>query len=61
MGSISALKELYKMEGLGFSFQSQTAPVSSNLAQKDEVHAQVEIDGQVLGEGIGLTLDEAKM
>ena len=29
------------MEGLGFSFQSQTAPVSTNLAQKDEVHAQV--------------------
>ncbi|KAK7246535.1 hypothetical protein RIF29_41404 [Crotalaria pallida] len=60
MGSISALKELCMMEGLGFSFQSPPASVSTSFAQKDEVHAQVEIDGQVFGKGIGLTWDEAK-
>ncbi|KAL1365121.1 hypothetical protein AAHE18_03G265800 [Arachis hypogaea] len=61
MGSVSALKELCMMEGLGVSFQSPPAPVSLNPIQKDEIHAQVEIDGQVFGEGIGLTWDEAKM
>ncbi|XP_028775574.1 RNA polymerase II C-terminal domain phosphatase-like 1 [Neltuma alba] len=61
MGSISALKELCMIEGLGVSFQHQPTPVSANSVQKDEVHAQVEIDGQVFGKGIGLTWDEAKM
>ncbi|XP_061349419.1 RNA polymerase II C-terminal domain phosphatase-like 1 isoform X1 [Gastrolobium bilobum] len=61
MGSVSALKELCMMEGLGVSFLSPPAPVSTNSVQKDEVHAQVEIDGQVFGKGIGLTWDEAKM
>ncbi|XP_019433420.1 PREDICTED: RNA polymerase II C-terminal domain phosphatase-like 1 isoform X2 [Lupinus angustifolius] len=61
MGSVSALKELCMMEGLGISFQSLPAPVSTNSAQKDEVYAQVEIDGQVFGKGTGLTWDEAKM
>ncbi|GAV74436.1 dsrm domain-containing protein/NIF domain-containing protein [Cephalotus follicularis] len=60
MGSVSALKELCMMEGLGVVFQAQPPP-SANSIQKDEVHAQVEIDGQVLGKGIGLTWDEAKM
>ncbi|QCD84333.1 hypothetical protein DEO72_LG2g4685 [Vigna unguiculata] len=49
------------MEGLGVNFLSAPAPVSTNSLQKDEVHAQVEIDGKVFGKGIGLTWDEAKM
>ncbi|KAK7319660.1 hypothetical protein RJT34_04383 [Clitoria ternatea] len=61
MGSISALKELCMIEGLGVNFLSAPAPVSTNSVQKDEVHAQVEIDGQIFGKGIGLTWDEARM
>ncbi|RDY02923.1 RNA polymerase II C-terminal domain phosphatase-like 1, partial [Mucuna pruriens] len=61
MDSISSLKELCMMEGLAVSFQSSPAPGSTNFVQKDEVHAQVEIDGLVFGEGIGLTWEEAKM
>ncbi|XP_007025680.2 PREDICTED: RNA polymerase II C-terminal domain phosphatase-like 1 [Theobroma cacao] len=60
MGSVTALKELCMMEGLGVVFQPQP-PSSSNALQKDEVYAQVEIDGQVLGKGTGLTWEEAKM
>ncbi|XP_045819226.1 RNA polymerase II C-terminal domain phosphatase-like 1 [Trifolium pratense] len=60
-GSVSALKELCMMEGLGVNFLSLPAPVSTNSVQNDEVHAQVEIDGQVYGKGTGLTWDEAKM
>uniref|UniRef100_A0A2P2LPS4 DRBM domain-containing protein n=1 Tax=Rhizophora mucronata TaxID=61149 RepID=A0A2P2LPS4_RHIMU len=47
-------------EGLGVNFLN-SSPISANSIQKDEVHAQVEIDGQVLGRGIGSTWDEAKM
>ncbi|OIW10434.1 hypothetical protein TanjilG_24994 [Lupinus angustifolius] len=61
MGSVSALKELCMMEGLSVRFQSPDAPASPNSTQKDAVYAQVEIDGQVFGKGIGLTWDEAKM
>ncbi|GAB4831220.1 hypothetical protein Ancab_005231 [Ancistrocladus abbreviatus] len=57
--SVYALKELCMMEGLGINFKAQ--PLSANSTQKDEVYAQVEIDGQVLGKGTGLTWDEAKM
>ncbi|XP_043807812.1 RNA polymerase II C-terminal domain phosphatase-like 1 isoform X3 [Manihot esculenta] len=60
MGSVTTLKELCMMEGLGVNFLAQTA-LSSNSGQKDEVHAQVEIDGQVMGKGIGSTWEEAKM
>uniref|UniRef100_A0A5B6ZK95 protein-serine/threonine phosphatase n=1 Tax=Davidia involucrata TaxID=16924 RepID=A0A5B6ZK95_DAVIN len=60
VGSVSALKELCMMEGLGVAFQPQPS-LSANQVQKNEVYAQVEIDGQVLGKGIGLTWDEAKM
>lgn len=60
MGSVSALKELCMVEGLGLSFQSQPQ-LSANSGQRNEVYAQVEIDGQVLGKGNGLTWDEAKM
>ncbi|CAL0312162.1 unnamed protein product [Lupinus luteus] len=61
MGSVSTLKELCMMEGLGVSFQSLDAPASPNSTQKDAVYAQVEIDGQVFGKDTGLTWDEAKM
>ncbi|XP_056171808.1 RNA polymerase II C-terminal domain phosphatase-like 1 isoform X2 [Syzygium oleosum] len=59
-GSVSALKELCMMEGLGVVFQSPPQ-LATNPMQNKEVHAQVEIDGQVLGRGIGLTWDEAKI
>ncbi|XP_059671081.1 RNA polymerase II C-terminal domain phosphatase-like 1 [Cornus florida] len=59
IGSVSALKELCMTEGLGVAFQHQPL-VSANQVQRNEVYAQVEIDGQVLGKGIGLTWDEAK-
>ncbi|CAK7350626.1 unnamed protein product [Dovyalis caffra] len=60
MGSVTALKEFCMTEGLGVNFLAQT-PLSSNSIPGEEVHAQVEIDGQVLGKGIGSTWDEAKM
>ncbi|PIN07645.1 Phosphoprotein phosphatase [Handroanthus impetiginosus] len=59
MNSISALKELCTMEGLGVAFQTRPH-FSANQRDKNEVYAEVEIDGQVLGKGIGLTWDEAK-
>lgn len=60
MGSVSALKELCMREGLDIYFR--VAPsASTNPDQKDELYAEVEIDGQVLGKGSGLTWDEAKM
>ncbi|CAI9772851.1 unnamed protein product [Fraxinus pennsylvanica] len=59
MGSITELKELCMMQGLGVAFQTQPQ-FSANPGQKKEVYAQVEIDGHVLGKGIGLTWDEAK-
>ncbi|KAK6917521.1 Double-stranded RNA-binding domain [Dillenia turbinata] len=59
MGPVSALKEMCLMEGLDVVFQAQP-PHSNNALQKDEICAQVEIDGQVLGVGTGLTWDEAK-
>ncbi|KAL3576129.1 hypothetical protein D5086_021412 [Populus alba] len=59
-GSVTALKEFCMMEGLGVNFLAQT-PLSANSIPGEEVHAQVEIDGQVLGKGIGSTWDEAKM
>ncbi|XP_027160416.1 RNA polymerase II C-terminal domain phosphatase-like 1 [Coffea eugenioides] len=59
VGPIAALKELCSMEGLGLAFQTQPQ-LSANPGQKNEVYAQVEIDGQVLGKGIGINWDEAK-
>ncbi|KAF5728924.1 C-terminal domain phosphatase-like 1 isoform 2 [Tripterygium wilfordii] len=58
-GAVSALKELCMMEGLGLAFQAQSPP-SANM-HNNEVHAQVEIDGQVLGKGTGSTWKEAKI
>ncbi|GFP94718.1 RNA polymerase ii c-terminal domain phosphatase-like 1 [Phtheirospermum japonicum] len=58
-GPIAALKDLCMMEGLGVAFQTQPQ-FSANPGLKNEVYAQVEVNGQVLGKGIGLTWDEAK-
>ncbi|XP_030480292.2 RNA polymerase II C-terminal domain phosphatase-like 1 [Cannabis sativa] len=58
--SVSALKEYCMMEGLSLSFHPLPLP-ASGLIRKDEVHAQVEIDGQVAGKGIGMTWDDAKL
>ncbi|PWA97875.1 C-terminal domain phosphatase-like 1 [Artemisia annua] len=57
-GPIAALNELCMMEGLGMSFQPQQ---TTNMSQNNELYAQVEIDGEVWGKGVGLTWDEAKM
>nr|GEV40877.1 RNA polymerase II C-terminal domain phosphatase-like 1 [Tanacetum cinerariifolium] len=57
-GPIAALNELCMMEGLHITFQQQ-AP--TNMSQSNELYAQVEIDGEVWGKGVGLTWDEAKM
>ncbi|XP_024992571.1 RNA polymerase II C-terminal domain phosphatase-like 1 isoform X2 [Cynara cardunculus var. scolymus] len=59
-GSIAALNELCMMEGLGMTFQPQPQ-ASTNMGQNNELYAQVEIDGEVWGKGVGLTWDEAKM
>ncbi|XP_062096634.1 RNA polymerase II C-terminal domain phosphatase-like 1 [Humulus lupulus] len=58
--SVSALKDYCMMEGLSLAFHSLPLP-SSGLVRKDEVHAQVEIDGQVAGKGIGMTWDDARL
>ncbi|KAL6992600.1 protein-serine,threonine phosphatase [Sarracenia purpurea var. burkii] len=60
MCSVSALKEFCMMEGLVVAFQAESQSLA-NPIQKNEVYAQVEVDGQVLGTGVGLTWDEAKM
>ncbi|GAB2301168.1 hypothetical protein Dimus_035201 [Dionaea muscipula] len=59
VNSVSSLKELCLIEGLGIDFKSQ--PVVSASGQMDEVHVEVEIDGQILGKGIASTLDDAKI
>ncbi|KAI3800381.1 hypothetical protein L1987_28471 [Smallanthus sonchifolius] len=59
-GSIAALSELCMMEGLNLAFQPQPQ-VSTNMGQNNELYAQVEIDGDVWGKGVGLTWEEAKM
>ncbi|KAM7262854.1 hypothetical protein ACFE04_000537 [Oxalis oulophora] len=59
LGSVSELEKLCMSEGLGGVFFQEQTPMSA--VQKNEVHAQVEVDGQILGKGIGLTWDAAKM
>ncbi|MCD7459940.1 hypothetical protein HAX54_042355 [Datura stramonium] len=59
VGSVGALRELCTIEGRSLAFQVQPQ-ISSNPGQKSEIYAQVEIDGQVFGKGIGPTWDDAK-
>ncbi|OIS97517.1 PREDICTED: RNA polymerase II C-terminal domain phosphatase-like 1 [Nicotiana attenuata] len=58
VGSVASLRELCAIEGLGLAFQTQ--PQLSANPGKTEIYAQVEIDGQVFGKGIGSTWDDAK-
>uniref|UniRef100_A0A1D1Y7J3 protein-serine/threonine phosphatase n=1 Tax=Anthurium amnicola TaxID=1678845 RepID=A0A1D1Y7J3_9ARAE len=58
--AIATLKELCILEGFNMTFQKQPA-VSSDLVPKGEVIAQVEIAGQLLGKGSGMTWEEAKL
>ncbi|KAF7017367.1 hypothetical protein CFC21_030820 [Triticum aestivum] len=58
-GSVAALKELCTAEGYNLVFQAQPSPLDS-LTRK-EVHAQIEIGGQILGKGVGVTWEEAKV
>ncbi|VFQ58908.1 unnamed protein product [Cuscuta campestris] len=59
ISSVAVLRELCTMEGLGLAFQTQPQ-LSVAPGQKSEIYAQVEIDGEVFGKGIGSTWDEAK-
>ncbi|XP_051136119.1 RNA polymerase II C-terminal domain phosphatase-like 1 isoform X2 [Andrographis paniculata] len=56
--SIAALKELCKMEGRNVAFH--TRPQISARGLKEEIYAEVEINGQILGKAIGSTWDDAK-
>ncbi|KAG2238208.1 hypothetical protein Bca52824_092519 [Brassica carinata] len=59
-GSIPTLREVCASEGWELSFKSQR-PLQSDMVNKDEFHAQVEINGSVLGQGVGSTWEEARM
>ncbi|KAF5764995.1 putative protein-serine/threonine phosphatase [Helianthus annuus] len=58
--SIDALNELCTIEGLHMTFQPQPQ-VLTGMGVNNELYTQVEIDGDVWGKGVGMTLDEAKM
>ncbi|KAM3388267.1 hypothetical protein ACQJBY_010817 [Aegilops geniculata] len=58
-GSVAALKELCTAEGYNLVFQVQPSPLDSST--RKEVHAQIEIGGQILGKGVGVTWEEAKV
>ncbi|XP_058084156.1 RNA polymerase II C-terminal domain phosphatase-like 1 isoform X2 [Magnolia sinica] len=60
MAPVSSLKELCMVEGLSLVFHAQP-PLSTLSSHKGEVYAEVEIAGQILGKGIGLTWEEAKL
>ncbi|KAK1271413.1 RNA polymerase II C-terminal domain phosphatase-like 1 [Acorus gramineus] len=56
---VSNIRELCMTEGLRVAFQDQ--PPASVILNKGEFYHQVEIDGQILGKGIGLNKDKAKL
>ncbi|KAJ1280124.1 hypothetical protein BS78_04G207700 [Paspalum vaginatum] len=58
-GSVAALKELCTVEGYNLVFQARPSPPDGS-AGKDS-YAQVEVGGQILGKGVGLTWEEAKV
>ncbi|MQL78253.1 hypothetical protein Taro_010664 [Colocasia esculenta] len=58
--TITALKELCILEGFTMTFQAPPA-ASIDSVPKGEVIAQVEIAGQQLGKGSGVTWEEAKL
>ncbi|GAB2211125.1 hypothetical protein Droror1_Dr00016417 [Drosera rotundifolia] len=49
---------LMHLAGLSVDFRVQ--PVVSDSGEMDEVYAEVEVDGQILGKGFGSTSEEAK-
>ncbi|KAG8060117.1 hypothetical protein GUJ93_ZPchr0002g23874 [Zizania palustris] len=57
-GSIAALKELCTVEGYNLVFQARTSPDGS---VGKETYAEVEVGGQILGNGVGTTWEEAKL
>ncbi|OEL17472.1 RNA polymerase II C-terminal domain phosphatase-like 1 [Dichanthelium oligosanthes] len=57
-GSVAALKELCTVEGYNLVFQARPSPDGS---VGKESYAQVEVGGQILGEGVALTWEEAKL
>ncbi|CAM0903666.1 unnamed protein product [Alopecurus aequalis] len=57
--SVAALKELCTAEGYSLVFQAQPSPSDSSTG--NEVHAQIEIDGKILGKGVGATWEDAKL
>lgn len=57
-GSVAALKELCTVEGYNLVFQARPSPDGS---VGKETYAQVEVGGQTLGKGVGLTWEEAKL
>ncbi|RLM78729.1 hypothetical protein C2845_PM12G21610 [Panicum miliaceum] len=58
-GSVAALKELCTIEGYNLNFQARPSPPDGSLGK--ESYAQVEVGGQILGKGVALTWEEAKL
>ncbi|KAM0848437.1 hypothetical protein ACQ4PT_054380 [Festuca glaucescens] len=58
-GSVAALKELCTIEGYNLVFQARPSPSDGSVGK--ETYAQVEVGGQTLGKGVGLTWEEAKL
>ncbi|KAL5996410.1 hypothetical protein ACLOJK_026488 [Asimina triloba] len=57
-GPVTSLKELCTVEGLGLVFHGQA---SFSPSYKGDAYAEIEIAGQILGKGTGLTWEEAKL
>ncbi|XP_078439981.1 C-terminal domain phosphatase-like 1 isoform X2 [Wolffia australiana] len=57
----AALKELCAAEGFSLNFLTQPAGASVDSGGKGEVTAQVEIGGQLLGKGSGMSREVAKL
>lgn len=57
---VIALKELCMMEGYSLVFQVPSLPAGGTISN-GEVCAQVEIAGQILGKGIGVSWEDAKI
>ncbi|PWZ20820.1 RNA polymerase II C-terminal domain phosphatase-like 1 [Zea mays] len=57
--SVTALKELCTVEGYNLVFQACPSPADGLVGK--ESYAQVQIGRQILGKGVGLTWEEAKL
>ncbi|CAM0945084.1 unnamed protein product [Alopecurus aequalis] len=58
-GSVAALKELCTVEGYNLVFQARPSAPDGSVGK--ETYAQVEVGGQTLGKGVGITWEEAKL